>query len=59
MSRHRYVGHKRRIISDEEASAILAQPPERSHADIAREYGVHRSTISRIRGPRQKEEATR
>jgi len=55
MNRHRYVGHKRRILTDEEVRAILAIDEcdachrRYTNADIARMFGVAPSTISHIR----------
>ena len=43
----KYVGHKRRIVSDEEARAI--RQSDKSLAELAREYGYARSTISRVK----------
>ena len=47
MSRYKYVGHKRRLVTDEEARAI--RKSDKSNAELAREYGYAPSTISRIR----------
>ena len=55
MNRHRYIGHKRRILTDEEVRAILAIDEcgvchrRYTNADIARMFGVAPSTISHIR----------
>jgi hypothetical protein len=59
MSRRRYIGVKRRILTDEEERAIRREGrpcPEcgkaKTNVEIARKYGVVGSTISRIRSGR-------
>ena len=50
MSRHKYVGHKRRLVTEDEYWAI--RESTKTNAEVAREYGYHPSTISRIRSGR-------
>ena len=50
MSRNKYVGHKRRIITDEEARAIIKS--DKTNAEVAREYDLSPSAISRVRSRR-------
>jgi len=50
MSKRKYVGHKRRIVTDEEARVIIRS--DKTNAELARVYGYDPSTISKIRGPR-------
>lgn len=45
--RNRYTSHTRRLVTDAEARAIIQSP--KTNAELAREYGYDKSTISRIR----------